>query len=674
MMRPGALKMKQEKSGAIAGNKVKWKKQIIIETMFKKSIYWTLMLLAFLFSCSSEENVADGGPDIDSNETGITVSVNDMIFADEAETRSSLSFDASRGMLFSWNANDKLTVFAGSSDASTNQYKLTHIVGGTTTVATFDAEGFTLTKGERYYTISTVESNAPTVLMSDEETYFRPSIPDKRNIRLTYAGQRQILNGIDLEKVEGKLIPHLGAYDYMAASAIADGDNHAKFGYKHLGATLRLNLKSVPKGVKYRALEIYDSEDSFRQPVRTIDLTNGLSGDTYNPSWDGLNMISEEYKTSDRFVLFLGPDTNGDGKNSNDEGINPIPANDADENGRIVAYMQIPPFDFRGKEMIFSLKSVDGSNDYYGVKNGINAVAGSAYNLNVDMVPSTNFKVNVKIDYDWQHGDAKTELTRAISDPGLDDDFEKPEYIYAFFCYDSKIKSITEIKVGDNIATNPNDKWSDRNVNNEIEYQTPLTFVAENPEDISTARVYIMASNTAYTHGLVVNGDESSILTKKYDIPSGTQDESQAFLRDLYSTPWEGTEHAATFVGKLEDPYHDVVLYHVAAKVDLKWDSEAKLSGSVSVNNVLGTNLSIFQPTTNTWAAGSYSVSTPITSGMKYIGRKSYYLPQFANDNCKYNVTIGDNVHNGTAGYPYVTFSPSTTGGFTSWLRWVKDY
>ena len=129
----------------------------------------------------------------------------------------------------------------------------------------------------------------------------------------------------------------------------------------------------------------------------------------------------------------------------------------------------------------------------------------------------------------------------------------------------------------------------------------------------------------------------------------------------------------STFIGALKDPYQDVILYHVAAKVDLKWNSSAMLpitgeNAFVKVNNVKNSGLSLFKPTTNTYETGSYNVKAPIEEDTWLNGRQVFYLPQFANSNCTYNVKIGDKPAEN------VTFSPATTNGFTSWLRWLRKY
>lgn len=620
-------------------------------------------MAAGLFASCASDDAANGGTESTNTYDGVVAEVSPMEDASQG-TRSSLSFHPQNGMIFAWNAPDNnpdvLTVFPASGAASGN-YTLSNILNENKTVAQFTATGFSLSKNMRYYALS-----------KKEDTGKHPNwkFPSAGNITVDYSGQRQTASGDNQTS-------HLGEYDFMAATALCEAQDQAYFAFKHLGLTLRMILKGLPAGVEYTELEIYDSENTFRQPIRTINLANGLDGEgNYTPAYNELDVNSDSYKQADRFKLALG---SGVGEHP---GITPT-VEDGVTTGKkkIVAYIELPPFDFTGKDIVFFLKSKDGTQNYYGTYAGYKLNAGKAYQMTVNMKPATTYIVNVKVAYNWQLGNANNVAlakTRATGDPGFDDSFEAPNYIYAFFCVDGVVKDYSEITV----AHTGDDAWTAPDQNNVITYKTPLTFSVDNPTDANSARVYIAASKTALNIPEITEGssEESVVNTMTYSIPDVVAapssnvalDASQQFLRDLYSTPWEGDEHAATFEGALKDPYHDILLYHVAAKVDLKWNSEMALpttgeTAKIKVNNVLGTGLSIFQPTTNTWAAGSYNVSTPITDGTKWNGRQVYYLPQFANSNCKYNVTIGSNTQD-------VTFSPATTSGYTSWLRWVKDY
>ena len=621
-----------------------------------------IIAVGMLASCASDDAADNGNA---TKYEGVVAEVSPMEDATKG-TRSSLTFDAQRGMVFRWNNPtpienaDVLTVFPASGAAS-GLYTLRNFLDEDGTKAQFTAAGFSLSKDMRYYALSKKE---------DKGAHPNWNFPSAGNITVDYSGQRQAASG-DTQT------DHLGEYDFMAATALCAEQDQAYFAFKHLGLTLRMILTGVPqtvteneeqKNVYFNELEIYDSENTFRQPIRTIDLTKGLDAQgNYTPAYNDLDVNNPSY--NQRFKLALGADDNGIQVGSDK---------------KLIAYIELPPFDFTGKKIVFSLKSKDGKNNYYGTYEGYKLNAGKAYQMTVAMQPATTYVVNVKVAHNWQLGDAEkpaSAKTRATGDPGNDDGFVAPNYIYAFFCVDNEVQDYREITV----AHSGENAWTDPDQNNVITYKTPLIFSANNPTDATSARVYIVASKTPLKGVGVTNPiptittgttTEENVKDFKYDVQSVVtsniaKDDSQQFLRDLYSTPWQSNE---TFVGKLTDPYQDVILYHTAAKVDLQWNSTAKITGDVKVNNVYSTNLSLFKPTANTSATtANYTVTSTLEADRFNYGRQVFYLPQFNT----YNAWIGSKVVDTTPQAIHdetVTFSPATTNGFTSWLRWQKVY
>lgn len=637
--------------------------------MSKRLIPVLAAIVVLFSSCAGDEEMNGGKPEVPGYD-GIVAEVLPMEDASQG-SRSSLTFDAQKGMVFSWNDPDNnpdvLTVFPESGAAS-GQYTLSKMLDANNTLAQFTATGFSLSAGMRYYALSKKEN-------AEHPTW---RFPSAGNITFDYSGQRQTASG-DNET------SHLGEYDFMAATALCENQDNAFFAFKHLGLTLRMILKGLPANVEYTELEIYDSENTFRQPIRTIDISKGLDAEgNYTPAYNDLDPTSKSY--NQRFKLALG---------TKDTGIIPT-TDDGNSHKKIVAYIELPPFDFTGKNIVFVLKSKDGTNNYYGTYEGYKLNAGKAYQMTVNMQPASTYVVNVKVAYNWQHGNT---VSRATGDPGNEEGFDAPNYIYAFFCVDGKVQTYKYFQVGNNSEVaqddKANDAWTAPDQNNVITYKTPLVFSASNPTDASTARVYIAASRTALSIPGITEGTTSEkevVRAIKYDMQdvatspevNSELDASQLFMRDLYSTPWDATN----FVGKLKDPYQDIILYHVAAKVDLKWNSSMSLIyidsehpenniNTVSVNNVQSTNLSLFQPATVNGTSpfvgtNNYTVTSTIEADRQFYGRQVFYLPQMATttspNTSTYNVTIGNK-----AAEP-VNFKPVTTDGYTSWLRWLRQY
>lgn len=627
------------------------------------------LCVALLTSCSSEGDLQNG--DINNNDAttslrgeGVLVDAHDKIM-DGNDTRSSLSYDRSRGMVFQWTADDQLTVFAKDNYSNRMTYALKSGSGGTQ--ATFTSNNFALTAdGTRYFALSKSEATAGG----------STSIPDLRNIVLDYDGQTQTSNANP---------SHLGRYDYMAASTICTDEQQAHFSFTHLGLTLRLWMWPENSAdyadfanAKFTKLEIYDSENSFKKPQRDFSFEAGMSGDTYSPVWP-----AQTYSPGDeRFSVALNDIRPTDPFADN-------AYNNTDPSGNIVVYVELPPADLTGKTMGFTLsgfkQATPGEGEYnqpvtfYCTYRGFNMEGDKAYRLNMTLLKPTKHEVTLKINHRWQHGDKEPDSRAATGDPGYDKEYGLPAHVYYIFCVDGHVRNVKHQEDKDaselpynHFATSTVEgvDWTTKISDNGATIISTLRedthkLVLSVPQDQAALpqHLYVIASKeeipeakfTAVTGGA---SEEDVVRTLTYDMAG----DYQIFMRDLYSTPWDATN----FVGNLTDPVQDVTLYHTAAKVDLKWNSTTEMTpGSgvdVKVNNVKSTGLYMFQPTANTNTAGTYTPSTPITWGTCYNGRQVYYLPQFSDN--RYNVTIGGRTYT-----PYTFEGVSTEGGFTSWYR-----
>lgn len=620
--------------------------------MSKRYFPIIIALLTFFGSCSKDDVASSGGSNSEAQEKGLTCTVTPIENGD-AESRSALTLSSS-GMAFAWETGDKLSVFYSEADQTAGIYTLDKIYENNDNTANFKSVGFTLQDGKRYYAISTIERDGV-------------RIPDKRNIELSYAGQTQKGN---------KTTAHLGDYDYLASSGIADGDDHVFFHFNHLGLTLRVIMEGLPADVRFTKMEMYDTENSYLQPTRTLDLTKGLAADgTYAPALNPVDMSSAEYKTADRFSLKLQATTNAS--------LGIAAGSDGVAAGRLEMFIEVPPVDLTGKDIVFMVNGSDGKA-YYIKCTGKNLAAGKAYQMKGTAQEADTYNVKIKVNHAWQHG-STLDSRAATGDPGVDEKFPKPKNLYYVLCVNGKVKAIapahssqsTSVAPVNEIENIPDGSWAESADKTISTYAGELTFNFDNTEMSKTKNVYIVASNNDLTplfSGITSTTEEEDVQNLVYSIQEealGTgYTVTQAFMKNLYSTPWTGS--AASFIGNLgADYFKDIILYHVAAKVDLQWNSTAMLSGDVSVNNVKRTNLSLFHPTDNSAAeTATYTVTSPIEADRMYNGRQVFYLPQFNT----YNVTVGGNVQDGSDGHPLVTFSPSTANGWTSWLRWLKKY
>lgn len=654
----------------------------------KNNKYYALSALVSVFtlftSCTSTDEVPQNEV---KNYSELSCVAKGKEFINEESSRSSLTFEPSRGMVFSWTADDEMTVFA---QGDYNARQLFKLVPGTegSSNADFYADNFKLTKDKLYYSFSKTESSCKHVVVADQD-----------NITVDYSGQTQIGNGNDT---------HLGDFDFMAAAALTMNENEAHFSFNHLGSTVRMVMTFNPSSmtnlssdeqtalnatnenaVKFTEIQLYDTENSFRQTKRNFDFKTGTSADgkSYSFTWPEQTITG-----MDRFKLALKK------AKDSEEGVSRYDYR-KDQNvtdGKLVAYMEIPPVDFRNKKIGAMLKGyyikdeVKYDVSYVSTFDGFDIPSGKATQLNFKMEKPKDFKVSLKINHMWQHG-STLDNSRATGDPGYDKEIFTPSHIYYIYCHDGKVvlptsgapSAVTHIAEAKWDTKNNNGVYIStftRGTGNDtgiITLDKPDCKKTPTKDDNCEYHLYVVASAEpipdSYFSTVVADASEETVVRAlTYDLPgTGNQTGSdiQVFMRDLYSTPWDDV----SFVGDLTDPIQDVILYHVAAKVDLEWNSTTAIK-NVSVNSVKNSGLYMFQPTMNTYVSGTYTATKDLTADVDqwYNGRTSFYLPQYVNSTdpssiCKYNVTLG-------SGPEDITFDNlSTEGGFTSWLRWLKQ-
>lgn len=636
---------------------------------YTRFFYFFISVIVALSSCSTNEEFSEDN----SENSELSCTAHDKIFAD-GMSRSSLTFDASRGMVFTWNVGDAITVFAEGDYSAAQRYNLK--TGGGTPSAKFVSDNFRLVKDKLYYSVSKAQ---------DEHI----SLPDLNNVLVNYAGQTQVGNA-DTK--------HLGSYDFMVSGQLCTNDNTLSFEFKHLGSTLRVvmgnfqatagseekqaldllkeeNDAHTLRCVRFTEMEIYDSENSFRQPNRYFSFLTGTEGRTYTLKWP-----EQEITSMERFKLNLVNASTASDARSGISRFDEYNDGSATAKNQIITYMEIPPVDFRNKTIAVMLKGyyekkVDDTWQKVDVSyvgeisgNNLNILAGEARQFSFSMKKPSEFKVTLKINHMWQHGSTLDQSRASTGDPGNDKEIVTPKYLYYIYCVNGKVIKPQAGATGC-VTTITQANWVTNNIDGAwISTYKDGIITLQKPNDANTFHLYVVASESALTISDISAGtDEETVVRElKYNI-GGT--DAQVFMRDLYSTPWDADD----FSGNITDPIQDVILYHVAAKVDLKWNSSTAIK-TISVNKVKNTGLYLFKPTENVFdAEGGYTASHTFNDDnemdQQYNGRYVFYLPQFQRTNCTYNVTLGSGSPENITFYP---LEISTYGGFTSWLRWLK--
>ena len=190
-------------------------------------------------------------------------------------------------------------------------------------------------------------------------------------------------------------------------------------------------------------------------------------------------------------------------------------------------------------------------------------------------------------------------VTRALGDPGEAESFVLPQYLYIYLVT-TTISGTTQV-IFKKQEVKPED-WklstSEGNTNNHFSvkdglyvYQGHLSINL--PLNRKEGRVYVVASN--------LDLDDSGSANPKYklvtdvsswssytDVENGVTFTNQSELRNnmqnLYSSPYN-LENDGNYYGIIKDyasnvPHIDMVLYHVATKVDLQWTIDEQFQGT----------------------------------------------------------------------------------------------
>lgn len=190
-------------------------------------------------------------------------------------------------------------------------------------------------------------------------------------------------------------------------------------------------------------------------------------------------------------------------------------------------------------------------------------------------------------------------LTRALGDPGTAETFALPQYLYIYLV--TTTTSGTTQVIFKKQEVKPED-WklstSGDNTNNHFStkdglyvYQGHLSINL--PLNRKEGRVYVVASNldlddsaTEKNYNLVT---DVSLWSSYTEVENGVTFTNQADLRNnmqnLYSSPYNLKNIEGNYYGTIKDyasnvPHIDMVLYHVATKVDLQWTIDEQFQGT----------------------------------------------------------------------------------------------
>ena len=285
--------------------------------------------------------------------------------------------------------------------------------------------------------------------------------------------------------------------------------------------------------------------------------------------------------------------------------------------------------------------------------------------------------------------------TRAMGDPGTYEHFGYPRYFYVYVVgftaaegdypessggtvcplKDASDNDINRVDVG----TDPS-KWlhylmtvdPPQTLLDSI-YGCTQTVIFKLPSDaITKLRFYVAASPTPLKHdghelGVKVDDDdqvlkagntESDVLNLMFDV----DDDLKGHLQDLYSSPYNYRPLTSPYTGlyyyTITDPTksEDItrIIYHVASKVDVKWNVAEEQQDNFCISYVQARKLKkknclLFRPTENAWTAADESDNDSKDLmdddvARQWYGRQYFYtIPYRKDDNDNGQWDSGEN-------------------------------
>lgn len=294
---------------------------------------------------------------------------------------------------------------------------------------------------------------------------------------------------------------------------------------------------------------------------------------------------------------------------------------------------------------------------------------------------------------------------RVMGDPGTKEFFAKPTHAYVFVVSSSATETIIYTSVATNLSSSD---WVLKSVEGDpcYVYDHKIT-ITETPGfgDRNEARIYAVMSsqdlrltyknkldadieileNNSSTWPSAANTTEDRLKEMVFDVNDGLQD----YLQDIYSSPCDYKPDGVHYYGEVMNihtnaPSLNLMLYHVAAKVDLMWNvpvdkqNDLRVTG-VSVKNLFEGDAYLFKPTKTQHVkfTDGYTPDAAIAGnspGTWWTGRNYFYTMAYQATDNKFPLQVEIEVQDmKTGGNPKKTFDMTLRKGgldvFTPWMR-----
>ena len=303
-------------------------------------------------------------------------------------------------------------------------------------------------------------------------------------------------------------------------------------------------------------------------------------------------------------------------------------------------------------------------------------------------------------------------MARAFGDPGTTERFAIPQYIY-FFIVKENDDDTWEVWATDTRSVAEESGATDEAKREAWEarwtktHQTGLYATVGDsiyrfdeemhlllPSPRFNGRVYAVASAVPlkFSPKITVGSSLSELQSMRFRFDGGTEYDTKVKenLQNIYSSPYNYNYNGAYYGSFSKDtkvPHINLLLYHVAAKVDLMWNVAEGIRGDVKLSYIAAEHLYdgpcyVFKPTENMIAGAAYEsgYTMPILSvlspGTQWNGRAYFYaIPYRKNNNVSGDYPLqlrllknGDDPSAATSYYKTIVDTKVPTV-WTSWIR-----
>lgn len=239
-------------------------------------------------------------------------------------------------------------------------------------------------------------------------------------------------------------------------------------------------------------------------------------------------------------------------------------------------------------------------------------------------------------------GSTGAKATRAEGDPGTYEQFQLPTHLYIYLLNTSIDGSETKVLTPEGMDTSTDtstgyplskDKWTktttkDNNKDSIYTYTDQIRIII--PENRKTGVVYAAMS----TVPIAVTYTGTNVADATFSLGTEANGNKSEALKNLYSSPYN-LKNSNGYYGTVSDynsnsPYINMVLYHVASKLDVQWNVDASVQDKVKLSQITLTGLSsggkLFKPLENTSSVSTYDETFTLDAGSQWYGRKATYV------------------------------------------------